>query len=100
MRCMNPKVLAGLVGVAVVTALVAPSVVGSAAPALLMLVCPISMMLMMRSIGAKQTNEGEASAPLTNRDSTGVEVISLRAEVDQLRAELRDRREAPIADPS
>ena len=101
MRCMNPKVLAGTAAFVVAIAVLVPGVIGSAAPLLLMLVCPVSMLLVMRSMGARHDGGAIAPAPVDHAAGTaGAELVTLRAEVDQLRAELRDRQQAPVTDPS
>lgn len=82
--CLNWKVVAGLAGVGLVVLLVAPGAIGAALPLLLVAACPLSMVLMMRTMSgsaASRTN-GEAEPPPASD-----EVARLRAEVDRLRAQ-------------
>ena len=55
--CLNWKVLAGLAVVVVGIWIVAPQFALSALPVLLVLVCPLSMLFMMRSMGNRGSQE-------------------------------------------
>jgi hypothetical protein len=76
--CLNWKVLLGLAAVAVLVSVLAPQLLWSALPVLLVLACPLSMLFMMgRMRSGEQTNghcaaggppEGQASAP-TGREN-------------------------------
>ena len=85
--CLNWKVLLGLVAVALLVGVVAPQLLWSALPVLLVLACPLSMLFMMgRMRGGMQTNghcaacepqEGHASAP---KDQDHLAIASLNTE--------------------
>lgn len=102
--CLNKKVVIGLAAVAGGVLLFAPQAIGAALPLLIVLACPLSMVFMMRggmaggeSCGTSQAKSASASAgsgAATEGDSQDeAELIRLRAEVDQLRAEMRDRQD-------
>jgi hypothetical protein len=56
--CLNWKVLLGLAAVALVVGVVAPQLLWSVLPALLVLACPLSMLFMIgRMRGGEQTND-------------------------------------------
>jgi hypothetical protein len=102
--CFNRNVLVGLGVVALGVLAFAPSAFGAALPALVLLACPLSMVVMMRAMGGNRTSgagsrcttqapaEEPVDAGATGRTDT--ELTRLRAEVDQLRAEVDDRRRA------
>ena len=58
--CMNWKVVAGLAVIGLGVWAVAPNLIGAAAPLLLLAACPLSMVLMMRGMGAMGGNENTA----------------------------------------
>lgn len=91
--CLNRKVLVGLGAVGLAVLAINPGAVGTMLPTLLFLACPLSMMLMMRRMAggqeAPETNVRTAPAPASSESPDAAEVTRLRAEVDQLRAELR-----------
>lgn len=101
--CINKNVVIGLAAVAGGVLLFAPQAIGAALPLLIVLACPLSMMVMMRGgmAGGEscRTNQAKsASASEGNTTSEGSsqdeqELIRLRAEADQLRAEMRDRQD-------
>ncbi|MGH2394405.1 MAG: DUF2933 domain-containing protein [Candidatus Limnocylindria bacterium] len=97
--CFNRKVLIGWGAVAVIVLIAAPQAFLAALPVLFLLACPLSMVLMMRGMrGNKgsEVREGNAcrspgsSSSTTSEDQSG-EITRLRADVDQLRAGLRER---------
>ena len=65
--CLNWKVLVGLVGVAALFGVFAPSLVFAALPILLVLVCPLSMAIMLLRMGRMRMRQtasaGGASCP-------------------------------------
>jgi hypothetical protein len=94
---MNRKVLAGLAAAGLALFLFAPSSLGRFAPLLVALACPLSMIFMMRSMSGgrcDRTATGDEAEAARRRaqqpaaPTADVEVLRLRAEVDQLRAEL------------
>lgn len=69
--CFNPKVLAGLAAVGVGLLIFAPGLLASALPLLLILVCPLSMLFMMKGMasmgsrGAQQAGvAGQYTCPM------------------------------------
>jgi hypothetical protein len=79
--CLNWKVLLGLAAVALLVSVLAPQLLWSALPVLLVLACPLSMLFMMgRMRGGEQTNghcaacgpqEERASTPTRQEHLTG-----------------------------
>jgi len=62
--CINWKVVAGLVVVALgLLALGSPSLARAALPSLLSAVCPLSMLLMMKNMGGMNTAVPKESTP-------------------------------------
>jgi hypothetical protein len=59
-HCLNPKVLVGLAGVAIVLYFVAPGAALGGLPLLILLVCPLSMALMMWGMGKTGWHESGA----------------------------------------
>lgn len=103
--CFNRKVLIGLGAVAVVVLIAAPQAFLASLPVLFLLACPLSMVLMMRGMRGNRgsgVREGNAcrspgsSSSRTTEDQSG-EVTRLRAEVDHLRAGLRERQAQPTS---
>lgn len=63
-RCLNWKVLAALAGVGVIVWAVAPNMLRGAAPLLLLLACPLSMIVMMLGMrGGRETATSEPGNP-------------------------------------
>ena len=99
--CINKKVVVGLAAVAGGILLFAPRAFGAALPLLFLLVCPLSMVLMMRGMAGGRSCGASDSAPTSAEGISAsatpagddAELIRLRAEVDQLHAEIRDRDE-------
>ncbi|MGH9139426.1 MAG: DUF2933 domain-containing protein [Acidimicrobiales bacterium] len=84
-----------LVGVGIY--LFAPGLIGAAVPLLVVLACPLSMVFMMRGMSGGSrcetgTESTEADTSLGQQQAR--ELTRLRAEIDQLRAELSDRQSA------
>jgi hypothetical protein len=102
--CFNRKVLVGLGVVALGVLAFAPSAFGAALPVLVLLACPLSMVFMMRAMRGTSTSGGgdqcATQAPAKQPaeahadGQADADLTRLRAEVDQLRAELDDRRRA------
>jgi hypothetical protein len=108
--CINKKVIIGLAVVAGGVLLLFPQAVGTVFPVLVVLACPLSMGAMMW--GMRGDSSGKScSAEASDTDVAGdgqvlatagdsPELVRLRAEVDQLRAEMRDRPRRPASEPS
>lgn len=83
MWCFNWRVYAGLGAVALVVAAFQPALALPALAVAVMLACPVSMWLMMRSGQGAQ-----CGTPTRERDA---EVARLRSEIDTLKRDLADR---------
>jgi hypothetical protein len=89
--CINWKVVGGLalLGLAVFAA--APNLIGAALPLLIFAACPLSMLLMMRTMsGGGRCKTGPDKSAVENVNAKGdttAELARLRAEVDRLRSE-------------
>ena len=83
--CLNWKVLAGLAVVGVGIFLVAPELALGALPLLLLAACPLSMLLMMKSMGGMQGSQC-STAPQTQ--PTAVLAGSREEQLAQLRSQL------------
>ncbi|MGH8983353.1 MAG: DUF2933 domain-containing protein [Acidimicrobiia bacterium] len=95
---MNPKVLGVVAAVGIGVYLFAPGAIGAAGPLLIALACPVSMLFMIRGMAGGQRCDTDAGTqPATGTVDAGreVELTRLRAEVDQLRAEIADKQAAP-----
>jgi len=94
--CWNRKVLAGLGAALLGVLLIEPRLFGRALPLVVLALCPLSMVVMMRSMRGRPAGSGDAvQAPAADVTDGAVgsgtapsEVVGLRAEIDQLRAEL------------
>jgi hypothetical protein len=97
--CLNRKVLVGLGVVATIVLVVAPGAFLATLPVLLVLACPLSMAVMMWGVSGKGCARGQDTGDVCHRSDTDAppaggdrsELVRLRAEIDQLRATLRDR---------
>lgn len=80
MRCMNPKLLAGIVAVGVAVALLAPGVSRSLGPLLILAACPLSMIVMMAMMGRGSGSKGNEATTLETRpvDVRDAELADLR----------------------
>lgn len=87
MRCMNPKLLAGIVVVGIAVAVLAPGVGRSVGPLLILAACPVSMIVMMTLMGRRSsttpehTDCGSDAQPLDRRDA---ELAELRERLARL----------------
>ncbi len=100
MWCFNRNVLIGLGVVALGVLALRPEAIGAAVPVLVLLACPLSMVVMMRTMNHTSapagTIPGADAGPA--EAATDLEVVRLRAEVDQLRAELSDTHDPKLAE--
>ncbi|MGH2664092.1 MAG: DUF2933 domain-containing protein [Actinomycetota bacterium] len=97
--CLNWKVLGGLAAVGVGVWAVAPDLVSSALPLLLVLACPLSMFLMMRGMhaGEETTREREASlvpGAARSADDLKSRLAAVKAEEQALVWEIAERETA------
>lgn len=111
--CLNWKVVGGLAVAGLALWTIAPQAVGRAAPLLLLLVCPLSMVFMMRGMGG-QSGQSGASCHTPQQKGQEGEVVpqplgekktllarmqeqqeSLQAEIVQLEAGVRPNGSAP-----
>lgn len=101
MMCLNKRVLIGLGAVAVVLLAISPRTLGSAAPLLMLAVCPLSMVLMMRGMNGRGAHNGTDDAPANEAvhsptaisavDASSPKMRELEEEVNRLKAELHIR---------
>lgn len=98
--CLNPKVIGGLVAVAVVLWVMAPGGGTAALPLLVTLVCPLSMGVMMWQM----RRSGGGTAPTTGGSTTAsdtgdTEVAALREElaIERARTQLAQQDGQPRA---
>jgi hypothetical protein len=96
MWCFNRNVPIGLGVVALGVLALKPDAIGAALPVLVLLACPLSMVFMMRTM-SRVAAPADRPAGDAVPASTDPEVVRLRAEVDQLRAELRDQQDTERA---
>ena len=89
--CINWRIVGALSLVALAVFAVAPNLLGSALPILVLAACPLSMLLMMRAMRGGGRCESRSDAPAGDSQpesaDSPAELARLRAEVDQLRAE-------------
>lgn len=90
--CLNWKVLGGLGIVGLGTWVAAPSIAVAALPFLLILVCPISMMLMMRGMEGGQCaiNESQRDTARTTGVTADERIVDLRAQQEAIARELAE----------
>lgn len=84
--CINKRVVVGLVVAGLAIYLAAPQLIGVALPFLIVAICPLSMIVMMRSMskGDSACSTGGVKGSEADIDR---ELASLRADVARLRAE-------------
>lgn len=75
--CYDWRVITALAAVGAGVFLLAPNLIGAALPLLLVAICPLSMILMMRTMGGHEMNAVDRAVPASSADR-----------VDRLRAEL------------
>jgi hypothetical protein len=95
--CFNKRVLIGLGVAALAILAVSPRLFGAALPLLIIAACPLSMVLMMRSMNRSRDHAGGSSmsgcGTPSGRADSDAQVRELQEEVNRLRAELRLRGE-------
>ncbi len=108
MMCFNPKVILGLVAVALGTWAVAPELAAAALPVLILAACPLSMVLMMRGMrqAERQTNaRGDGIEPPASPSTDGEmnladlkgRLAELGTEQDRLAREISKREASETA---
>lgn len=87
--CLNRKVLAGAAVAALAVIALAPDAFRTVAPLLILAVCPLSMVVMMRSMN-RESGRCSTERPGTSSRSIEegeAEIARLRAELSQLETE-------------
>ncbi|MDP9402224.1 MAG: DUF2933 domain-containing protein [Actinomycetota bacterium] len=85
--CFNRKVLIGLGVVALGVLALAPGALAWALPLLVFAACPLSMVFMMRAMSGGRSCRSEGDSSPERTQGVDDELVRLRAEIDQLRAE-------------
>ena len=93
--CLNWKVLAGVVMVALVIARVEPRLLGAALPVLLVAICPLSMLLMMRGMrgmGGMHSDQSSGESEQAGQSTTtplppSGQLAALKGQLARLQAE-------------
>ena len=80
--CLNPKIVAALLILGVAALVVAPNLIVSILPVLIVAACPLSMLLMAGRMSHQETRHTSSSA-------SSEEVAALVAEVNALRAHVQ-----------
>lgn len=84
--CFDKRVIAALAATALAIFLFAPNIFGAALPLLVIAACPLSMLLMMRTMsGSKEGSSCPMGNPTTSSEDD--EIAELRAEVERLRSQ-------------
>jgi len=79
--CINKRVVVGLAAIALVVFALSPRLLAGLAPVLIMAVCPLSMLLMMRSMTGR-----DEEAPTAAGDDR--QLRELEEEVNRLKVDL------------
>jgi choline-glycine betaine transporter len=87
MRCMNPKLLAGIVAVGLAVALFAPGFGRALGPLLIVAACPLSMIVMMAMMGRSSSSK-RSQATSTELDPRATRSSERGAEIAELRERL------------
>ncbi len=86
--CFDWRVLTGFAAVGVGIWLVAPQLVAPALPILVVLICPLSMLLMVRMTATSTAQTGPAISPTERLAALEREQARLDAEIARARVEL------------
>lgn len=89
--CLDKRVIAGLVATGGLLFALNPGWFSAALPLLIIAICPLSMLLMIRT----QKGGSAASCHTAPSDSGSAEVTALRAQVAELRREVAARGTGP-----
>ena len=85
MRCLDRRVLIGLAAIGAAVLVARPDWLGVVLPLLVVLACPLSMHIMMRT-GATRTGAPASSGSDHELDELRSEIARLRGEVERRRA--------------
>ena len=96
--CFNPKVIGALILVGVGVFVFAPNLASRVLPLLFVAACPLSMLLMGKAMSghhesaetAAPSQPPAAALPSVGEQGSSDELASLRAEVEELRAQIED----------
>lgn len=96
--CYDWRVITALAAVGGGVVLFAPGLIGAALPLLIVAVCPLSMMIMMKTMGGHDQNASPAAdaQPIDRAEQIRTELAASRREQLRLARELEDL-EAPAA---
>lgn len=88
--CYDWRVITALAAVGGGVVLFAPSLIGAALPLLIVAVCPLSMMIMMKTMGGHDQNATPAAAaqPMDRVEQLRTELAASRLEQQRLAREL------------
>lgn len=89
-KCLNWKVLAGLAAVGLAVWVLAPGLAAGAIPLLIVLVCPLSMLLMMRGMHGEESSVHGRTEPTNRAQASSVQELP---EFKTRRAELEAERQ-------
>lgn len=97
--CYDWRVLTALAAVGIGVFLWAPNLIGAALPLLLVAACPLSMMLMMKTMGGPEPSGQPAVAanPVDRAERLRAELAASRREQQRLVRELEDIEADPPA---
>lgn len=103
--CLDWRVITALTAVGVGIYLLAPNLIAAALPLLLVAVCPLSMLLMMKTMRGQETNAGPAIAriPAERAERLRAELAASMREQQRLVRELEQLdagATAPVNAPS
>lgn len=96
--CYDWRVITALAAVGGGVVLFAPGLIGAALPLLIVAACPLSMMIMMKTMGGHDQNASPAAAaqPVDRAEQLRTELAASRREQQRLTRELEDL-ETPAA---
>jgi len=91
--CLNPKLVASLIAIAVAVFVFAPDLASRVIPLLILAACPLSMLFMgttmMRGHQRSGHTEGQQESPTDEVASPRAEVSALRTQIESARGERR-----------
>lgn len=96
--CYNPRVIVVAVAIAAGVFLVAPGALAVAAPFLFLAICPLSMVLMMRTMGRMETMDRTSSSESSGDASLTPAGPAARAAALRMQLAAVDREQRRLAD--